>query len=368
MRTVRRLLYGDMASAVAFVTVAFLSLFFFIDVVDELQGVGQRGYAIRHVLLISALELPSHFYELFPITVLIGCIFSLSRLAQTSQFTILRTAGLGPARALALLASFGAACALLTYVVGDFLAPMAEREAAVLKVQFQGGRDLGAGGAWLKESRVTEDGPRNASINVRRVATNGELEGISIYEFGPSSLLKRRITAERAQVGDDQAWMLRDVEVTQWPSDPAQPQVQVTRVESLRWPSSLSASVTAAAVQPLSTMSTLSLWRYVRHLSGQEQASQLHAIQFWRRALYPLACLVMVALALPFAYLHGRAGGVSFKVFGGIMLGISFVLLNNVAGHIGLLRNWTPWIAAATPGAIYLLLSLAAFTWLVRYR
>ena len=29
------------------------------------------------------------------------------------------------------------------------------------------------------------------------------------------------------------------------------------------------------------------------------------------------------------------------------MLGISFVLLNNVAGHIGLLRGWTPWIVAA---------------------
>ena len=76
----------------------------------------------------------------------------------------------------------------------------------------------------------------------------------------------------------------------------------------------------------------------------------------------------MVALALPFAYLHARAGGVSLKVFGGIMLGISFVLLNNVAGHLGLLRDWTPWVVAAAPSLIYLLLSMAAFTWLVRYR
>jgi hypothetical protein len=63
----------------------------------------------------------------------------------------------------------------------------------------------------------------------------------------------------------------------------------------------------------------------------------------------------MVALALPFAYLHARAGSVSLKVFGGIMLGISFVLLNNLAGHMGLLRGWTPWMAAAMPSLIYLL-------------
>ena len=76
----------------------------------------------------------------------------------------------------------------------------------------------------------------------------------------------------------------------------------------------------------------------------------------------------MVALALPFAYMHARSGSVSYKVFGGIMMGISFVLLNKLAGHIGMLRGWTPWLAAAAPSLMYLLLSMAAFAWLVRYR
>jgi lipopolysaccharide export system permease protein len=115
-------------------------------------------------------------------------------------------------------------------------------------------------------------------------------------------------------------------------------------------------------------MNTLDLWRYSSHLSNQEQASQLYQIQFWKRAFYPFACFVMIALALPFAYLHARAGGVSLKVFGGIMLGISFVLVNNVFGHIGILREWTPWVAALLPSLLYLGLSLAAFAWLVRYR
>ncbi len=53
--------------------------------------------------------------------------------------------------------------------------------------------------------------------------------------------------------------------------------------------------------------------------------------------------------------MHARAGGVSLKVFGGIMLGISFVLLNNVAGHLGLLRDWTPWMVAALPSAVFML-------------
>jgi lipopolysaccharide export system permease protein len=138
--------------------------------------------------------------------------------------------------------------------------------------------------------------------------------------------------------------------------------------EELPWRTGLDAAVVSAAVLPLRTMSTIDLWRYSSHLSLQEQASARYEIQFWKKALYPLACIVMVALALPFAYLHARAGGVSLKVFGGIMLGISFVLLNNASGHVGMLRDWNPVVSAAVPSVAYLLLSLAAFTWLVRYR
>ena len=50
---------------------------------------------------------PAHLYELMPIAVLIGTIYALARLAQSSEFTILRTGGWGRAGALALLAQLG---------------------------------------------------------------------------------------------------------------------------------------------------------------------------------------------------------------------------------------------------------------------
>ena len=55
-------------------------------------------------------------------------------------------------------------------------------------------------------------------------------------------------------------------------------------------------------------------------------------------------------------------------VFGGVMAGISFFLLNNVFGFAGNLQNWSPWLTAAAPGLIYSVLSLAAFGWLVLRR
>lgn len=370
MRTVRRLLYKDIVGSVVLVAVAFLSLFFFIDFVDELADIG-KDYTALHAALHSVLELPGHLYELVPIAVLIGTIYALSRMAQSSEFTILRTGGLAPTRALSLLAGLGAAFALFTFVIGDYLAPLSERAAARLEAHFKGGFTFGSSGAWLKDRAVTPDGERSYSINVERATSAGELLNVRVFEFDGNGRLLRRIGAAKGRVNNDGIWSLSDVTITDW-SAADNPGTRLNVVEDKRasfdWPSSLPAGVVAAAVLPENSMSTVELFRYISHLSDNEQAAQRYEIRFWKRALYPLACLVMVALALPFAYLHGRAGGVSLKVFGGIMLGISFVLLNNVAAHLGLLRSWTPWLVAATPSFIYLMLSMAAFSWLVRYR
>jgi len=371
MRTVRRLLYRDILWSVIFVTAAFLSLFWFIDLVDELESIGRDGYTVALAFWHTVLQLPGHVYELFPIAVLIGTIYAMARLAQSSEFTILRTGGLGPGRALGLLAVPGIAFATLTFVVGDYVAPYTEREAIVMRAASRGGLALGSGGAWLRERRAAPDGERSISVNVASALSAGELLGVRIFEFDDQGRMLSRIEARSALVRGDGHWLLREVRRIDWPTPGAAlagAGLGIATLAELSWPSTLSGPVVAAALLPVQTMSTVDLWRYRSHLAGQDQAVQVYEIQFWKKAIYPLACIVMVALALPFAYLHARAGGVSYKVFGGIMLGISFVLLNNASGHLGQLRGWVPWVAAAAPALLYTLMSMAAFAWLVRYR
>ncbi|MFO1330538.1 MAG: LPS export ABC transporter permease LptG [Rubrivivax sp.] len=369
MRTVRRLFYRDILSSVGFVAVAFLSLFYFIDFVDGLDSIGRRGRAVWHVALSALYEVPSHLYELLPIAVLIGTIYSLARMAQASEYTILRTGGLGPGRALQLLATLGVAFGLLNVAVGDLLAPASERASVALSARFDGPRQVGGAGAWLKERLKTPDGEHALSINIGGIDAAGVLQNVRAFEFDRDGRLVTRTQARSATVANDGTWTLSDVQITLWPPARAdQPAVLEERRPTLVVKTALDAGVVAAAVLPLTSMTTLDLWRYATHLDDQAQATQQVRIRFWKKALYPLSCLVMVALALPFAYLHARAGGVSLKVFGGIMLGIAFVLLNNLAGHLGMLRDWTPWVVAAAPSLLFLLMSLAAFGWLVRYR
>ena len=129
MRTIRRLIYREVVASVLFVAVGFLALFFFFDFVDELPSVGKgvTPYHLTQALVYVSLNVPSHLYELLPIAVLIGSIFVMARLAQSSEYTILRTSGLGPWRAMRTLLILGLAFAAATFAAGDYIAPAADR-------------------------------------------------------------------------------------------------------------------------------------------------------------------------------------------------------------------------------------------------
>jgi lipopolysaccharide export system permease protein len=82
-------------------------------------------------------------------------------------------------------------------------------------------------------------------------------------------------------------------------------------------------------------MSANELAVYTRHLAENKQESERFKIAFWKKLIDPLAIFVLMALALPFAYLHTRSGGVSLKIFIGIMIGVSFMLINTLFSHLG---------------------------------
>jgi lipopolysaccharide export system permease protein len=368
VNTIRRLIFLEVLWAVGFVTLGFVSLFFFFDFVEELQSVGRATivtYQLVHALTYVLLMVPSHLYELLPIAVLIGTIFVMARFARSSEYTILRTSGLGPGRALRMLLQLGLVFVVLTVAIGDYLAPLADRSAQLLKARYQGRITTGQTGAWLKERQPSSQ----YSVNVRALESDGSLRGVRMFEFDNQGFLMSMTEAEQAIINADKGWVLSGVVRNVFPArDQPNAQIQLLKMESFLWQNQISAQMMSAALLKPERMSTIDLFQYIQHLEANQQSAQRYEIEFWRKVFYPLSCLVMVVLALPFAYLHFRGGGISAYVFGGVMAGISFFLLNNLFGHMGNLQNWQPWLSAALPGLIYSALSLAAFGWLVLRR
>ena len=374
MRTIHRLIFGEVIYAVIFVTLGFLALFSFFDVVEQLQNIGSAkspDYQLPQALTYVALLIPSHLYELLPITVLIGTIFVMARFAQSSEFTILRTSGLGPTRALKILLAAGAGFVVFTFAVGDYLTPWSDRTAQLLKARYDGNITVGRTGAWLKEKQQYAQ----FAVNVTAIAPDGRMLGLRIFEFDNRGRVVSMTRADSGRFAGVDAWVLANAQRTEFSADDGKDikpvkkaSVERATLAEYRWPTEISAEMVSTAVLKPERMGTIDLFQYIRHLDANGQSAQRYEIEFWKKVFYPLSCLVMVVLALPFAYLHFRNEGISAYVFGGVMAGISFFFLNNVSGYIGELQQWQPWLTAALPGMIYTLLSLAAFGWLVLRR
>jgi lipopolysaccharide export system permease protein len=377
MKTIHKLIYRDLIAAIAYVCLGFISLFLFFDFVDELGSVGVKNYQLIHAFAFVMLQIPGHLYELLPIGVLIGGVLVMARFAQSSQFTILRTSGLGPQRALKILLLLGAGFVVLTFVIGDYVSPLASKTAQLLKARYQGTLALGqTGGAWLKEQQPYS----HYAVNVGALDGEGNMTGVRIYEFDTAGKIVSTTTAAQGQFQDG-AWALTKAKRIEFPlrsqnswqipfADAIEKQMPLTILDlpEYRWLTEINAQMVSVALLKPERMAAYDLFRYIQHLDSNGQAAQLYEIEFWKKLFYPLSCLVMLMLALPFAYLHFRTSGIAGYVFGGVVTGISFFLLNNVFGYVGNISHWEPWIAAAAPSLIYFGVSLGAFAWVVYKR
>ncbi len=376
MRTLRRYVWREIAASTGFVLVALVALFALFDLISQFDDVGRSGYRVSHALAFVALLTPSRTYELMPIAALIGTIYALSKLAANSEFTIMRVAGLSTRRLALTILQIGVGFVLLTYLFGEAIAPSAEDLARRLKLQAIGASlaQEFRSGVWVRDAvRAGADGqPRLRFVNVAHVNTDTSVDHWRIFEFDRDLRLRSVSTAEKGRYVRGEGWNLSGLVETSIPavvaSDeaPTTMHTEVTRSAQRLWRSGLTPEIFGALLVQPERMGALNLSRYIRHLAENRQRTDRFEIAFWSKVFYSLVILVMMALALPFAYLHVRSGTMSFKVFSGIMIGVVFYTMNKLFSHLGLLNTWPPIVVAALPGLVVLSVAMGALYWVER--
>lgn len=356
LKIYERHLAREIYAATGLVLLAFLMLFAFFDLIHQLESIGKGGYQIQHALGYVALTLPGRLYELFPIGVLIGTLYALTVLARHSEITVLRAAGLSTGDLLLTLAKIGTVFVVLTLLMGELVAPPAERAAQQLRLRAMGSMVAQEfrSGLWVKDER--------SFVNVREVLPDASLQNVRIFEFDDRFQLLSISQAERGSYLRDGNWLLDGVVRTVFSGEAA----HVERFRELNWKSGLSPDLLAVLMVVPERMSLVNLYLFVRHLSGNQQKTDRYDIAMWKKLIYPLAALVMMALALPFAYMQDRMGAVSIRVFAGIMLGIGFHMLNGLFSSLGIINSWPPFFSAITPSVLFLVTAAGMLWWVER--
>lgn len=344
MRIFERYLARETYLGTLLVLAAFLSLFAFFDLVAELNDLGKGGYRLQHALMYVVLTLPGRTYELLPIAVLIGTLYALTTLARHSEITVLRASGLSTGRVLFVLARLALPLVAITFLIGEFVAAPAERLAQQFRLRSMStvvGQEFRSG-LWVKDD--------DAFVNVQTVLPDARLRGMRIYEFDRNAVLRSISEAAEGEYVPPNQWRLVNVVQTVFEAEKA----KVVRLPEMSWRSALNPEILSVLLVPPERMSVDTLWRYIRHLEDNKQRTERYEIALWKKLVYPLASVVMMAIALPFALRQDRLGGVSIRVFAGVMLGIFFHMLNGLFSSLGIINSWPPFLSATTPSLLFL--------------
>ncbi len=380
MKTLRRYLMREMVRATGFMLFALLALFAFFDLLAQMDDLRPGGYTLSAALAYVALSLPSRTYELMPIAALIGAIFALSQLAANSEFTIMRVSGMST-RALALaVVRVGLVFVALAYLLGELVAPVLERKAQEVRAETRGQGMISSklrSGVWVRDVVRDPSGAvqRWRFINVGVVRPDGTSSQWKIFEFDRDFRLLSIGTAASgrfAPLEGSPNWQLTDVVETRLPvvpaadTTPTELRTEIVRMKERQWESAITPNILGVLLVQPERMAAVELVRYIAHLSANRQQTEPYEIALWNKIFYPLAIVVMMMLALPFAYLHVRQGSVSLKIFAGVMIGVLFYMLNKLFAHLGVLHTWPPLAIAVLPSLVVLAVALGALYWIER--
>ncbi len=392
MKILQRYFAVNVMQAVAFVLVACLALIAFMDLTGELPAVGKGGYMIQHAFLYVIMLLPGHVYEVMPVAALIGTIYTMAQFASSSEFTIMRASSMSTQFAAWMLFKIGIVFVLVTFLFGELVAPVTAPLAERVKLSAKGATvsQEFRSGMWTKDIVHSDGmkGPVTGSrfFNVRQFRPDGQLIDLKLYEFDVGLRMRSLITAASATFEGNNTWRLKDVTETRFTNTRALPEagqpaagegqntfgqetsgVVTRKLPSMELVSEITPKILSVSSSDPERMSANELAVYTRHLAENRQETDRFKIAFWKKLIDPLAIFVLMALALPFAYLHTRSGGVSLKIFIGIMIGVSFMLVNTLFSHLGMLTTWPALVTAIAPSLLFLALALGALWWVERH-
>ena len=327
------------------------SLFSLLVFVEQLSLVGQGQYRIKDALAYTILTAPDRLLQLAPVCMLLAALLGLGSLARGSELTGLRSFGVSEARIILAVIKLCGPVLLALFLIAQFIIPPAQLKAQREQATALGNAlpGLSNGGFWAEKDRVF--------LNVQRFAGGDTLQGINLYRINPDGTLQSAIQAAQARIAPDGSWALTGIVRDQVQNG----QIATDQPARLVWTPFLSTRQLRLLAMPPQTMPPVALYAYVRQLKQEHAQARLYEQTFWSMVAIPISLIGMVLIAAPFVFGPQRSGSAGRQILIGALLGIVFLLVQQITGYLGLLLDFNPAFSALAPS----LALLALGAWLL---
>ncbi|WP_348761826.1 LPS export ABC transporter permease LptG [uncultured Salinisphaera sp.] len=328
---------------------ALLTLMLFISEVDNL---GDGNYTLSKILIWMALMLPARLYLVLPVVSLLGALLALGALAAGSELVVVRSAGVSMKRLAVSVSLAGIVMALITSLLGEYVAPAGVRHATDLRDKARHGEAKRSvdDGLWLRQS--------GWFLRVDSTLPGGRIDGLYAYRVDADGQLTESVAGDTART-DGKRLIVEQPEITHL----SEKQSRVEHPARLALPIQIAPDVLDLAVTQPDELSSAGLWQYIDYLGDNDIDADDYQLALWRNIVTPFTVWTLVVFALPFAFGSLRSASAGQRLFTGGLIGLLFFLVNEIVASTGPVYGIAPWIAASLPTV---LLALGTAYWMRR--
>lgn len=308
-------------------------------IIDQTAKIS-RNYHFADVLIYVGTLLPSRIYEYMPFASLIGCLIGLGLLATNSELIVMRAAGISPLRIVGFVTRPVLVFIFLSMVIGEYFSPYLDQLAEGRRGYLLKGESAqdSASGPWNREG--------NEFMHFNAVFPGGVVYGVTRYRFNDDREIEEASFASRATYNVTEGhWVEENVSVTRFLQSSTETEKLVTR----RWNSELTPGVLSLNILPADSLSIESLHSYIRFLRLQNTDTAGYEVAFWRKVLQPLIILGLVLIGISFVFGPLRDSTMGFRIFIGVVVGVSFRILQDMLGPLSIVFEFPPLMAVLAP-------------------
>lgn len=348
MRILSRYVSTQVVLAILLVLLVIVSLELLGALIEELDYI-ENDYTFIEALYFLLLTVPGKVRMWLPFAAMVGCLIGLGALANNSELTVMRAAGVSTSRIVWVVYRPTLLIILLAIALNEYVAPYTEQIGQARKTLLRTGIDAFSykTGVWNKEG--------NKYMHFNIVQPGGLIYGVALYDFDDQRVLQRARTAVKATyLEDEEHWLLEHVVETRISRNATESQ----SFDTLRWSSELTPELLDILILKPHQLSSLALWQYSRYREEQDLNSDYYMLEFWRKVFQPLSILSLVLVAISFVFGPLREVTMGYRVFAGVIVGIVFWTLQELLGPASLVYNFSTVMAVLLPIVLCALLGM----------
>ena len=233
--------------------------------------------------------------------------------------------------------------AVLSFLLADLVVPDTEtyaRDARNLALENTSALS-GQQGLWIKdESRV---------LHIGQLLPNGNARDIDIFQLDQQGRMVSVLRAGSA-IPRDQRWELQQVEETKFIDD----KTETASYEQFAYEGRLSHQLLNVLMIEPRQMSSSKLYAYLEFLGQNNIDASAERLIFWQKLFAPLTIVIMGLLAFPFVLGAQRQSNTGMRLLIGILLGLSFIVLNRLLTQLGVQFQINALVTALLPNLVFL--------------